>query len=78
MMKIDVRGTTCQGGGALWNLLSHVRELPCGGTLELLTDDFLASRDIPEWLHHEGWDLVADEDHTGYRRFVIQKPSVAA
>ncbi len=72
-LKIDVRKSTCQGGGALWSLLSHVRDLPPGDSIELLTDDSMAEGDIPAWVHKRHWK-VARRQLKGYARFVIERP----
>ena len=45
--SFDVRGSTCPGGGALWALLSHTRDVPRGESIEPLTDDFLV---LQRWL----------------------------
>lgn len=71
---LDIRAATCKGGGALWAFLSHVREVPRGGTLELLTDDPIAPRDIPEWASWEGWTVDVAERLRGFDRFVLRRP----
>lgn len=76
-LKIDVRKSTCPGGGALWSLLSHVRDLPAGDSIELLTDDYMAAGDIPAWVHKRDWK-VSRHQRAGYTRFLIQRPSVLA
>jgi TusA-related sulfurtransferase len=70
---LDVRGATCPGGGALWALLSHVREVPNGGSIELLTDDYLAPTDLPEWTAKVGWSLTV-RPVTGGRAFEVARP----
>ncbi len=72
---LDIRSATCKGGGCLWAFLSHVREIPPGGALELLTDDPIAGQDIPEWVKWEGWSLLAHENLEGYTRFVVRRPA---
>lgn len=72
-LKIDVRKSTCQGGGALWSLLSHVRDLPPGDFIELLTDDSMAADDIPAWVHKRHWN-VTRRQRGGYARFTIERP----
>ena len=69
----DVRRATCPGGGALWALLSHVREVPSGGSIELLTDDYLAPTDLPEWTARVGWSLTT-RPVTGGQAFEVRKP----
>ena len=73
-MKIDVRRSTCPGGGALWSLLSHVRELPAGDSIEILTDDYLAGMDIPAYVRKRNWH-VTREKRRGYARFVVERPA---
>ena len=72
--QLDIRSSTCRGGGALWAFLSHVREIPRGGVLEVITDDEQALSDHPEWADHEGWRVV--EQHTEGRdlTFALKRP----
>jgi TusA-related sulfurtransferase len=72
-LKIDIRKSTCPGGGALWSLLSHVRDLPPGDSIEVLTDDNLADSDIPAWVKKRRWN-VARRQRVGYATFVIERP----
>jgi len=72
-LKIDVRKSTCQGGGALWSLLSHVRDLPAGDSIELLTDDSMAEGDIPAWVQKRGWKVMRRQ-RDGYVHFLIERP----
>ena len=70
----DVRKATCQGGGGLWAFLSHVRDVRRGESLELTTDDVLATADIPAWTQKIGWKLergAAD----GAETFIAQRPA---
>jgi len=71
--SFDVRGSTCPGGGALWALLSHTRDVPKGESIELITDDFLAPRDIPEWGARVGWTVTGEDIPDGYR-FAVGRP----
>lgn len=71
---LDIRSATCPGGGSLWAFLSHIREIPPGGTMEVLTDDPLARTDLPEWAEWEGWGVLAQEDLKDHMRFVLERP----
>ena len=71
---IDVRGAACQGGGALWALLSHFREIPKGGSLELRTDDYMAPLDIPAWVIRHAWSVTVRGLPRG-RAFLIRRPA---
>lgn len=71
---LDIRSSTCPGGGALWAFLSHVCELPRGASLELLTDDPQARTDIPEWVRHMGWRIAEQADDGTDLRFLLQRP----
>ena len=73
-MKIDIRRSTCPGGGALWALLSHVRELPAGDSIEILTDDYMADTDIPAYVGRRGW-VVTRERRRGYLSYVVDRPA---
>jgi len=72
-LKLDVRKSTCQGGGALWSLLSHVRDLPPGDAIEIFTDDYMASTDIPAWVKKRHWKVTRHQ-RDGYAKFMIERP----
>jgi TusA-related sulfurtransferase len=76
-MRIDVRQSACPGGGALWSLLSHVRELPPGDSIEILTDDYMADMDIPEYVQRRRWRVTRQKQH-GYAKYVIERPARVA
>ncbi len=71
---VDVRGATCPGGGALWALLSHVRDIPRGGSLELRTDDHMAHTDIPSWANRNDWSVEVRPLGEG-SAFFVKRPS---
>ena len=71
---IDVRGATCPGGGALWVLLSHVRDVPRGGSLEVRTDDYMAAADIPAWAMRHNWGVEVEPLLNG-SAFFVRRPS---
>ncbi len=71
---LDIRSSTCRGGGALWAFLSHVREIPRGGVLEIWTDDPLARTDLPEWASYEGWRVVEQRHEGPDLVFELQRP----
>ncbi len=70
---LDVRKSTCPGGGALWSLLSHTREIRSGESLELLTDDYLAPSDILAWADTVGWTVTAHQIPGGWS-FRVARP----
>ena len=72
-LKLDIRKSTCQGGGAIWSMLSHVRDLPPGDTMEILTDDYTAGADIPAWVKKRHWRVTSHE-RDGYFKFLIERP----
>lgn len=72
-LKLDVRNSTCPGGGAIWALLSHVRDLPPGDSIELFTDDSMADLDVPAWVMKRHWN-VRRQHRRGYTRFLIERP----
>lgn len=75
-LKLDVRKSTCQGGGAMWSLLSHIRDLPAGDTIELYTDDYMAEADIPAWVQKRQWN-VKRQQRDGFVKFMIERPPEA-
>jgi TusA-related sulfurtransferase len=76
-LRLDVRKSTCPGGGGLWALLSHVRDLPPGDTIEILTDDYMAGADIPAWVAKRNWK-VKRQRRDGYLKFMIERPPLKA
>lgn len=72
--RLDIRSSTCRGGGALWAFLSHVSEMRRGDVLELLTDDDQARTDIPEWARHCGWRIVEQRADGPDLMFAVQRP----
>jgi len=76
-LRLDIRKSTCPGGGAIWSLLSHVRDLPPGDSIEVLTDDDLADTDIPAWVKRRRWQ-VSRSQRDGYAKFVIERPHETA
>ena len=72
-LKLDIRNSTCPGGGAVWSLLGHVRDLPEGDEIEILTDDYMADADIPAWVEKRRWN-VSSQKHDGYFKFLIEHP----
>lgn len=76
-LKLDIRKSTCPGGGAIWSLLSHVRDLPEGDAIELFTDDYMASTDIPDWVKKRHW-RVTRRQRDGFVKFLIERPREAA
>ena len=58
-------------------LLSHTRNVPRGESIELLTDDFLAPKDIPEWGASMGWTVTGEAIPDGYR-FDVGRPGLSS
>ena len=72
-LKLDIRNSTCPGAPAIWALLSHVRDLPPGDSIELFTDDSMAEIDVPAWVKKRNWN-VRRQHRRGYLRFLIERP----
>lgn len=73
-MSLDIRKSTCPGGGAIWSLLSHTRDLSPGESIGLLTDDYLAAQDIPEWATRVGWTVTTQQQPDGCQ-FEVGRPA---
>ncbi|MEJ2288245.1 MAG: sulfurtransferase TusA family protein [Deinococcales bacterium] len=39
----------------------------------MLSSDPGSNKDIPDWVDKIGYELVANEDHGDYHRFVVRK-----
>jgi TusA-related sulfurtransferase len=54
-----------------------VRDLPPGDTIEIFTDDYMASIDIPAWVRKREWKVTRNQ-RDGYVKFMIQRPPEVA
>jgi DNA-binding transcriptional ArsR family regulator/TusA-related sulfurtransferase len=75
MTVFDVRKATCPRGGAIWVVLSHIRDLARGGAFELITDDDLALDDISRWADKMRWPVRVASADGGGRRFLVRRPA---
>lgn len=56
---IDARDTFCPG--PLMELISHIKHIPVGDVIELLSTDQGSAADIPEWVKKVGHEMVGTE-----------------
>lgn len=54
-------------------LIRGVKGSGVGEVVAVLSSDPESNKDIPKWVQKIGYELVANEDHGGYHRFVVRK-----
>lgn len=59
---IDARGAFCPG--PLMELIAAMKRAAVGDELEVLSSDTGSAKDIPEWIHKVGHELL-DVQHEG-------------
>lgn len=69
--EIDARGSACPG--PLMELIRGIKSSDLGDTVAVLSSDPGSNKDIPEWVDKIGYELVANEEHADYQRFVVRK-----
>jgi len=69
--EIDARGSACPG--PLMELIRGIKSSDLGDTVAVLSSDPGSNKDIPEWVDKIGYELVANEEHDDYQRFVVRK-----
>lgn len=69
--EIDARGSACPG--PLMELIRGIKSSTVGDTVAVLSTDPGSNKDIPEWVEKIGFDMVANEDHGEFHRFVVRK-----
>lgn len=56
---IDARDTFCPG--PLMELITYMKQVEVGDTLELLSSDEGSAADVPEWIEKVGHELLSNE-----------------
>ncbi|MGE4530272.1 MAG: sulfurtransferase TusA family protein [Acidithiobacillus sp.] len=56
---VDARGSFCPG--PLMELISNMKMMQVGDTLELLSTDAGSAADVPEWVKKVGHEMVSTE-----------------
>jgi tRNA 2-thiouridine synthesizing protein A len=69
--EIDARGSACPG--PLMELIRGIKASGTGDVVAVLSSDPGSNKDIPDWVEKIGYELVANEDHGDYHRFVVRK-----
>ena len=69
--EIDARGSACPG--PLMELIRGIKSSDLGDTVAVLSSDPGSNKDIPEWVDKIGYELVANEEHDDFQRFVVRK-----
>ncbi|MEY2342572.1 sulfurtransferase TusA family protein [Acidithiobacillus sp. IBUN Pt1247-S3] len=69
---VDARGSFCPG--PLMELISNMKSMQVGDTLELLSTDEGSAKDVPEWVHKVGHEMVdTDKDGEGIWHIRVRK-----
>ncbi|MFA7497059.1 MAG: sulfurtransferase TusA family protein [Acidithiobacillus sp.] len=69
---VDARGSFCPG--PLMELISNMKMMQVGDTLELLSTDAGSAADVPEWVKKVGHEMVSTEqDNEGTWHIQVRK-----
>ncbi|MBU2753911.1 sulfurtransferase TusA family protein [Acidithiobacillus sp. CV18-2] len=69
---VDARGSFCPG--PLMELISNMKSMQVGDTLELLSTDAGSAKDVPEWVHKVGHEMVdTNQDSEGTFHIKVRK-----
>ena len=68
---LDLRGLRCPL--PVLRLRKALLGMPTGATIVALTDDPLATLDVPNFLRESGDELLSNEPDAGGRRFVVRR-----
>jgi TusA-related sulfurtransferase len=69
--EIDARGSACPG--PLMELIRGIKASTVGESVAVLSSDPGSNKDIPDWVDKIGYELLSNEDHGEYHRFVVRK-----
>lgn len=68
---VDARGAFCPG--PLMELIKAIRGQAVGSVVEVWSSDHGSARDIPQWAHKAGHELVYVIEEPGYWRIGVRK-----
>jgi len=69
---VDARGSFCPG--PLMELISNMKMMQVGDTLELLSTDAGSAADVPEWVKKVGHEMVnTEQDGEGTWHIQVRK-----
>ncbi|WP_215843988.1 sulfurtransferase TusA family protein [Acidithiobacillus montserratensis] len=69
---VDARGSFCPG--PLMELISNMKMMQVGDTLELLSTDAGSAADVPEWVKKVGHEMVdTEQDGEGTWHIRVRK-----
>jgi TusA-related sulfurtransferase len=68
---IDARDTYCPG--PLMELITHMKTVNVGDTIELLSTDEGSGNDVPEWVNKVGHELLSKEMIEGVWHIKVRK-----
>ena len=69
---VDARGSFCPG--PLMELISNMKMMRVGDTLELLSTDAGSAADVPEWIKKVGHEMLdTEQDNEGTWHIRVRK-----
>ncbi|MBU2765234.1 MAG: sulfurtransferase TusA family protein [Acidithiobacillus ferrivorans] len=69
---VDARGSFCPG--PLMELISNMKMMSVGDTLELLSTDAGSAADVPEWIKKVGHEMLdTEQDNEGTWHIRVRK-----
>ena len=69
---VDARGSFCPG--PLMELISNMKMMSVGDTLELLSTDAGSAADVPEWIKKVGHEMLdTEQDSEGIWHIRVRK-----
>lgn len=69
--SVDCRGMRCPR--PIVEMAKRMRKMETGQVLEILADDPVAKRDVPNWCSTTGNEFVERRDEDGFFRFYVKK-----
>jgi len=68
---VDARNTFCPG--PLMELISNMKQVSVGDTIELLSTDEGSANDVPEWIAKVGHEMLSSEKIDGVWHLKVRK-----
>ncbi len=69
--SLDCRGMRCPR--PIVEMAKRMRKMEAGHVLEILADDPVAKRDVPNWCHTTGNEFIERRDEDSFFRFYVKK-----
>ncbi|NMP21898.1 sulfurtransferase TusA family protein [Sulfobacillus harzensis] len=68
---VDARGSYCPG--PLMELIKSIRQEPVGTVFEVWSSDRGSAKDIPEWVHKAGHEVLGNKEEDGIYKIQVRK-----